>query len=180
MRQRRWKKTEAFEDIELNLAPLLAVMVKLVPVLLISSAFVQMMVIETELPQVVREAMERAEGKVETTLSVEASNAGGFTVRVNSQEGSREISVPLKDGQFNFSALHGHLVAVKQSHPDLFRMELVPKDDVAYGDLIRIMDEARRARDPGTTFPVQGATETTRSPYMFPDVVFSNALGGGA
>lgn len=48
---RRFKpKINHNSEFDLDLAPLLAVMVKLVPVLLVSSAFVQMMIIETDLP----------------------------------------------------------------------------------------------------------------------------------
>ena len=56
MRRRQQFKTLNPAEFELDLAPLLAVMVKLVPVLLLSSAFVQVMMVETDLPQAVKEA----------------------------------------------------------------------------------------------------------------------------
>ena len=55
-------------EFELDLAPLLAVMVKLVPVLLVSSAFVQLMIVETELPQVVQQALAYQEKQTKKTL----------------------------------------------------------------------------------------------------------------
>ena len=59
MRGRYKPAAQHAHDIELDLAPLLAVMVKLVPVLLLSSSFVPISVVESELPQVVKEAIER-------------------------------------------------------------------------------------------------------------------------
>ena len=69
-------------EFELDLAPLLAVMVKLVPVLLMSSAFVQMMIIETELPQVVQEAIKQQDTNVK---------AAHITLEVNKTEGVKII-----------------------------------------------------------------------------------------
>lgn len=180
MRRRRWVKPHTDVEFELDLAPLLAVMVKLVPVLLISSAFVQMMVIETELPQAVQEAIAQTPQTPETSVTIEASNSG-FVIRVSGAADSREVTVPPKEGQLDFPALHGHLVAIKQQHPKIFRLGLAPGGDISYGDLVRVMDEARRARDPKISFPIENATSDEKSsPYMFPDVVFVNTLGEGA
>lgn len=182
MRRRGWIKPDTQSEVELDLAPLLAVMVKLVPVLLISSAFVQMMVIETELPQAVQEAIAQNNQNPETTLTVEASMSAGFVIRVGDAKGEREVKVPAaKDGALDFPALHAELVRIKSEHPGVFRLGLAPAGDVSYGDLVRVMDEARRARDPKVTFPLQNPTgDEKTSPYMFPDVVFVNTLGEGA
>ena len=47
-----------YEDFELDLTPLLAIIMKLVPVLVISSSFLQLTQIETELPQVIKQQIE--------------------------------------------------------------------------------------------------------------------------
>ncbi|RYZ79757.1 MAG: biopolymer transporter ExbD, partial [Proteobacteria bacterium] len=87
---RRMKKININHNYEfdLDLAPLLAVMVKLVPVLLVSSGFVQMMTIETQLPQVVQQAIEQQDKNVKATL---------ITLEVKDKEGVR--IVVMKDGK---------------------------------------------------------------------------------
>jgi len=79
----RGKKLEInhHSEFELDLAPLLAVMVKLVPVLLVSSAFVQMMIIETELPQVIQQAVKQQENNPKSaSITVSMSKAEGVKI----------------------------------------------------------------------------------------------------
>ena len=80
-------------EFELDLAPLLAVMVKLVPVLLVSSAFAQLMIIETELPQVIQQAIAREEKKDKPTqinLSLDKSAGAHITTTKAGKDGSNE------------------------------------------------------------------------------------------
>jgi hypothetical protein len=51
---------------------------------------------------------------------------------------------------------------------------------VAYKEIVRVMDEARRSRSNDIRFPVkneQTGQETTTD-YMFPEVVFANMMDG--
>lgn len=184
MSRRRTKKIEINHnsEFELDLAPLLAVMVKLVPVLLISSAFVQMTVIETELPQVVSEAIQREEQKEKpTTVSLEVDGKDGIQIVVTDGKGKEAIeTVPLKDGTFDYKALHQKLVAVKKAHPEVFKLSMNPEGKVSYNDVVKVMDEARQTRDNAIKFPVfdtkQGKNVETN--YMFPEIVFTNMMEG--
>lgn len=168
-------------EFELDLAPLLAVMVKLVPVLLVSSAFVQMMVVETELPQVVSEAIQQQDKKDNpTTISLEVDGKAGINIVVNEKGQEKVENVPMKDGGFDLKGLHSKLVAVKQAHPEVFRIELSPDGQVPYNEIVKILDEARQSRDNAVKFPVfdtkQGKQVETN--YMFPEVVFANTMEG--
>ncbi|WP_413294404.1 ExbD/TolR family protein [Bdellovibrio sp. HCB185ZH] len=181
MRRAKKIKINHNSEFELDLAPLLAVMVKLVPVLLVSSAFVQMMVIETELPQVVSEAIQRNEQDTKPTLiSLEVDAKDGFTVVINKAGKESTESVPLKDGHLDLPALHAKLVEVKRANPEVFKIELNPDGKIPYNDIVKVMDEARQAHDSKVTFPVfdtkQGKNVETK--YMFPEVIFSNMMEG--
>ena len=66
-------KINHHSEMEVDLASLLAVMMKLVPVLLLSSAFIQMMVIETDLPQVVTEAIQKQDLEKKKNVLVEVT-----------------------------------------------------------------------------------------------------------
>lgn len=180
MRQRPKFRTLNPAEFELDLAPLLAVMVKLVPVLLLSSAFIQVMVVETDLPQAVKEAIQKQEEKPTANIQIKASMKEGLHVVVQKGGAQKVEAVPLKDGHFDFQSLHKTLQRVKSDNPEVFKVEMAPDSDVPYRDVVRITDEARRSRDKGVTFPVKDTKENKiiMTDFMFPDVVFSNVFDG--
>ena len=180
MRSRRTYKTLNPYDFELDLAPLLAVMVKLVPVLLLSSAFVQVMMIETDLPQAVKVAMQKQEEKPTANIMIRANSKEGIQIVVQKAGNQTIQSVPLKDGAFDYTALHKTLQKVKLENPEVFKLELNPDANIPYRDVVKMTDVARRSRDKDVRFPVYDAKEnkTVMTDYMFPDVVFSNVFDG--
>lgn len=181
MRRVRKVKINHNSEFELDLAPLLAVMVKLVPVLLVSSAFVQMMVIETELPQVVNEAIQREEkNPAPTNIALEVDLKIGIRIVLTEKGQEKVDTIPLKNGIFDYEGLHQKLVAIKKGHPEIFKLELNPDGKVPYNDIVKIMDEVRQAHDAGVKFPVfdtkQGKNVETN--YMFPEIIFANTMEG--
>ena len=167
-------------EFELDLAPLLAVMVKLVPVLLLSSAFVQVMVIETDLPQAVKEAIQKQEQKPTANIQIKADMSSGIQIVVSKGGAEKTQTVPLKGGQFDFPLLHKTLQQVKIENPEVFRIEMAPDARVPYSEVVKMTDEARRSRDRNVKFPVLDGKEnkTVMTDYMFPDVVFTNIFDG--
>jgi biopolymer transport protein ExbD len=187
---RRVKKvrTSLSHEFDLDLAPLLAVMVKLVPVLLLSSAFVQVMIIETDLPQAVKEAINQNNDKPsKATVQLEIHKTTGIKVIV-AKDGQQKVDQIAMKGENNYDlpGLHKFLQKVKTAHPEVFRIELAPDANIPYRDLVKIMDEVRRSRDKDVRFPLNtktdGKPESERQPastdYMFPDVVFANMMDG--
>lgn len=183
MRKQRWNNHDQSGEFELDLAPLLAVMVKLVPVLLISSAFVQLMMVETELPQVVKEAVQQNnDPKNELPrIRMTVDNTNGVKIVISEKGKERESLVPMKNGAYDFQSLHERLVEIKKSYPQVFKVDLLPGPGVEYGDIIKVMDEARRTRNNRITFPVFDAQQNAeiQTPFMFPEVVFANSLESG-
>lgn len=181
MRRRTKIDTNRKSEFELDLAPLLSVMVKLVPVLIVSSAFFQSMIIETELPQVVQQAIKQQENnKKATQISLEVSKKDGVRIFVNSSEDSKVEVVQNVDSQIDLKTLHTKLIAIKSEHPEIFKIDLNPESDVAYDDLIKVMDEARRSRDNKIQFKFTDTTtgKEVSTGYMFPEIVFSNVMDG--
>lgn len=182
MRKRFKPKISHSYEFELDLAPLLAVMVKLVPVLLISSAFVQVMVIETDLPQAVKEAVQNQEDNKDlASVQIDVSRQEGIKVIVEKQGQQSVEKIPvMTDGSFDLQALHKQLQKVKAENPKVFRLELVPGGDVSYKEIVKIMDEARKSRDKDVRFPVWDSTKQkdVETDYMFPDVTFANVMEG--
>lgn len=180
MRKRTLIRKHNSTEFELDLAPLLSVMVKLVPVLLLSSAFVQVMVIETELPQAVQQAIQNTDlqKSVIVKMKVEADRSTVIEIAKNNQ--IEQVRVPASSGQINYSKVHENLVSIKNTNPQIFRLELEPDSKVSYNEIVKLMDEARIKRDKSKGFQIidQSTGKSSETFYMFPDVVFSNIFSG--
>ena len=174
------RKSRLSHEFELDLAPLLAVMVKLVPVLLVSSAFMQIMVVESQLPDPVSRAIAQASAHPVFHLKAYVFPSGQIKI-ISEDIGTQNKPVvnainPLKDGSFDYAGFRQVLEKIKDDHPDQFRLELYPARNVAYRDLIRLMDFARKPQDVLKTYPI-GDLKTN---LMFPDVIFANLADGDA
>lgn len=180
MRKRKKIHIDHNSEFELDLAPLLAVMVKLVPVLLVSSAFVQLMIVETELPQVVQEAIKQEDLKPTTTVQMTINKEAGFSITVNSNGQSTTIEVPLAKGELDYATLNDKLTAIKKAHPETFKIEFNPAENITYQEIVKAMDESRKSRQAGAKFLVEDKAtgKMAETDFMFPEVTFSNMMEG--
>lgn len=182
MRRRHKPKINHNSEFDLDLAPLLAVMVKLVPVLLISSAFVQMMIIETDLPQVVQQAIEQQNNTPKPTqVAVEMSKKLGLKIVITENGKQTVETVSLnKDQQLDLPSVQAKFQEIKKAHPEVFKIEMNPEEDVPYKDVVQVMDEARKSRNNEVKFPIKDLKTgvDTSTLYMFPEVVFGNMMDG--
>ena len=181
MRRLKRPKRNTSYEFELDLAPLLAVMVKLVPVMLLSSAFVQLMIIETDLPQAVKAAIQNNQNdQPKATVQLAISQTQGIKIIVVKDGQQKESLVPMKDGSFDYASLNKELLKVKTENPTVFKIELAPDSNVNYKEIVKVMDEARKPRDKEVRFPIFDSKENkmVQTDYMFPDVVFANMMDG--
>ena len=184
MRKTRAKiDTDSESTFELDLSPMLALMVTLIPVMLLATVFVRVTIIETSLPQLVEKAIEEDRNKKDRTISlkVEMENSRGFNVIV--YEGSRKVSkknIPLKNNQWNLEELHKELYQLKLAHPKIFRLDLLPSESVKYDDIVKAMDEARSTKkdERKINFKDTETGKNVETDVMFPDVIFSNVMEG--
>jgi biopolymer transport protein ExbD len=163
---------------DLNLAPVLDIIVSIVPLLLLSVAFVQVKMIDTSVPQVVAEAAQRANQKSETTVTLKVSKAGGFVFEVSKDGKTDPLRVPNKNGEWDLSALNAAAFGIKQKHPEVFRVDLAPETDVNLDQLVKVMDDLRTNPDSqkvAFTDPENGQKVETE--LMFPNVLFANVIG---
>jgi biopolymer transport protein ExbD len=175
---RNLKSRSSDATFDLNLAPILDIIVSVVPLLLLSIAFVQVKMIDTSVPQVVAEAAQRANDKSETTVALKVSKNKGFTLEVTKDGKTNPVAVPNKNNTWDLEGLHAAAFAVKEKSPEVFRVDLNPDSDVNLKDLVAVMDKLRRNpdskkvsfKDPQNGLPVE--TE-----LMFPNVLFANVVG---
>lgn len=176
MRYGRTRATDATFD--LNLVPVLDIIVSIIPLLLLSVAFIQVKLIDTPVPQVVADAMNRANEKSETTVTLKVSKARGFVFEVTKDGSTKRFRVPAKSGAFDYEGLQARAFEIKKSFPQVFRLDLAPDEDVPLNDLVKVMDSIRKdpqARKLAFVDPENG--EKVETDLLFPNVMFSNVVG---
>ncbi len=175
--QSRVSKDSQFE---LDLAPLLSVMVKLVPVLLLSSAFFQVSIIETDLPQAVQAAIienQKNPNLPEVELYIDYQD--GFQIQVLNNGQAEKVTVPLSaEKKLDFLALNSELSKIKELYPQVFEINLHPSSEVSYQDIIYSIDMARKSKDLKFIFNEPTTDEQKETTFMFPEVTFANILEG--
>lgn len=163
---------------DLNLAPILDIIVSIVPMLLLSLAFVQVKMIETPVPQAVAEAIQRADDKNEVQMKLLVSSKAGFTFEVVSNGKTKKVPVPRKDANWDMDGLQKTAFDLKSQFPQVFKVDLAPEADVNLNDLVAIMDRIRKdPADRKIAFVDPKNGEKLETSLMFPSIVFSNVVG---
>lgn len=177
------KNDDLEASFELDLSPMLALMVCLIPIMLLSTVFVKVTVIDTPLPQVVQKAIEedrkKKDREVEVSVAMEKDKELMLTVTVDGRATVKK-KIIASGTNWNFAQLNADLIAVKQEHPKVFRLNLNPSEEVPYDDIVKIMDEVRTVKDEKVKLFVtdEETKEQVETNIMFPDVVFGNVLEG--
>jgi len=163
---------------DLNLAPILDIIIAVVPLLLLSIAFVQVKMIDTSVPQVVAEAIQRANDKTSTTVALKVSKAKGFTFEVSKSGKTTPVTVGNKGSDWDMDMLMATAFTIKQQNPEVFRIDMSPESDVNLNELVAVMDKLRRTPDTqkvAFTDPASGTRMETE--LMFPHILFANVVG---
>lgn len=168
---------------ELDLSPMLALMVTLIPVMLLATVFVRVTIIETKVPQVVQNAIEQDRKKKERDIQVKLLMQADKTFLIELlEDGRKKHSRSLKavNGEWDLDNLHKELYSLKQQHTEIFRLDLFPDQEVKYDEIVKVMDEARNAKSEEKKFVINDkkTQQTAETDIMFPDVIFSNVIGG--
>ncbi len=176
------QNTDTESTFEIDLAPMLALMVTLIPIMLLSTQFVKVMVIETALPQAVQKAIEENKEKEEiVSYAVDMSKEYGFKVNIELDGKVQDkIEIPTVNGKWDYEKLYGYLYQQKRKTPKIFKLDLSPQKGVPYAEVVKFMDEVRRVKstDAKLTFLDTDTNETVATDLLFPDVIFANVLEG--
>jgi biopolymer transport protein ExbD len=182
MRIRTAKSRSEDSTFDLNLAPMLDIIVSIVPMLLLSLAFVHVTVIDTPVPQVVEKAIAAANEKNKDQISIllAVSKDKGFRYVVTENGQTKEFVVGLKDGQLDLEGLHNETMALKKDYPTVFRLELNPEESIPLDQIVAVLDHVRttEGKDPKIVFNDVETGKPIETNLVFPDVVFGNVTGG--
>lgn len=166
-----------YEDFELDLAPLLAIIMKLVPVLIITSSFLQLTQIDTDLPQVIKEAIQNQENNKDNPvhINVNLSKENNIDIQIINRDKVESYSVPAVNKELDFIKYNEKLIAIKKTYPEVFKLVLSPDESIPYSEIIKIMDESRKAKDNVEfTFLDTKTGHQIKTDYMFPEIIFGN------
>ncbi len=174
---------------ELNLAPMLDIIVSIIPMLLLSVAFVQITVIETPIPQAVAQAVAAANEKNKDVVQVRMAVAADRSVHISvlDRGNTKEYHVPAvgqgADGKTEGVGFYPQVMNLKKISPAVFCVEPNPAETVPLSDIIVVMDSIRTTRSKdgrpvNLTFTDINTGKPVETNLLFPDIVFGNVAGG--
>ncbi len=172
------EQSEGATDWEIDLSPLLALMVTLIPVLLLQTSFATLTMLETTLPilsDVKQENPVKKKDQIKFDLDIFAQKKNNFEMKLQvNNKTVKTVKISAVDGKFDLEGLKKELSAVKAEYPKEIGAKLTPADDVTYDVIVQILDVIRRDSS-GKTYKFkddEGKLVETES--LFPDVVFGN------
>lgn len=168
---------------ELDLSPMLSLMVTLIPIMLLAAEFTRITVINTALPQVVEKAIQKdVKNKDKSAkISLKLFNNKSILVNVKPYGGTmRNIRIAANGGAWDLDKFHEAMFRIKSQHPKKFSLDVLPDAKVKYDDIVKVLDEARTTRKEEAKFQITDpeTKETAETNLMFPEVTFSNILEG--
>ena len=169
---RQWRKARR-EAEEVNLLPVMNLMVTLIPFLLLGAAFYKLGNIPTTIPQKVAagEAPKTPEKKISVTCDIEPSRititASGAGLDEAGADALGAVFVN-KGGKPDLKSLTNHLEVLKSQYPKSDTIVFAPHGDLPYQELVVIVDATREKVLPG-----QDANGEPLTRDLFPVTVFS-------
>lgn len=170
----RWREARA-QPHELNLIPIMNLMITLIPFLMLGAAFYHLGVIPTSLPDHVEtSAPPPSDEKVTLNLVVAPDQ---MTVTASSATLPPETTDALRrevrngpSGAYDLAALTAHLAEIKARYPKSDTLVVLPDAGLRYATLVEVLDATREQRlpdDPGGR---------PRYAPLFPVTVFSERI----
>lgn len=156
------------QDIEINLTPVMNLMVVLIPLLLTSAQFIKIGVIELNLPPAVGTAVSQLEAPKEIAkkldLAVTITNKGfiiSSSLAILRSETGEGPSIPVNpDGTYNFEELSNKLFELKSkainNFSDTDKIVIQAEPEIDYQLLVNTLDASRDIEKEGrkyTLFP---------------------------
>lgn len=171
----------ADQTFELNLAPMLDIIVSIVPMLLLGVAFLEIKMIESTVPQIVTEAMQKENDNKDPEVSVKLkiSKTAGFVFEVDNKGKKSEMPVALKGKDLDYESLQQMAYGLKKQFPTTFKLALSPDAAVTYEEIVLTMDSVRQQKKGGPKIALRDEKtgQNVETDLLFPNVSFGNVVG---
>lgn len=197
---RRRSRTPEDSEQEINLAPIMNMVVILIPLLLLSIVFLRVGVINVSAPSLTLNKSSTITPEQPLNLTV-AIGARGFHIATSSADLEPVTGCPTpgptictKDGKeaewaeldqgldtYDWAALYNQLVQIKKQHDGETTINITADPDVPYAAIVRVMDVARfrlasdTYEQPSEFWSARYATSGDRYAALFPDPVLNIA-----
>ncbi len=176
----RWKKTRATDNtFDINLAPVLDIIISIVSLLLFSVALIEVKMIETTIPQIVKDIVAKIEKQDEPAqISLKLSKKHGFTFEIEHKGKKESISVAASGDKPDFLKLQEEASKIKKRYPAIFSLSIMPEKDWSMAEIVSTLDHVRKMSSQQTV-EIQDPTTGNKvsTDFMFPNIVFANVLG---
>ncbi|MEH6473224.1 MAG: biopolymer transporter ExbD [Halopseudomonas sp.] len=162
MSRRRYQRNR-HEVPEINITAFLNLMVVLIPFLLLTAAFNQLTVLDLYLPTIGAADEEQVRDKrpeLEVTVRTD-------TLVISDRKKGPYLSLEANDGSFDYSAMQNKLLEIKSKYQELTQITLLSEPDIAYNQIIEVMDRVRQTR--------VTANGTRLNVELFPDIALGDA-----
>jgi biopolymer transport protein ExbD len=144
----RRRRARQLEVAELDMIPLMSLIVKLVPMLLLFVRFSSLSVVEAAgpvVPATPASSPGQLEEQDERVVSVRIDGEGFVVGGLPGGSARLPCSGPCAPDTFDYTGLTQAMAEAKRARPGESRVVIVPGGDVAYDVVVRVMD-ATRAR----------------------------------
>jgi len=125
-------------ETELETMPLMGLFVVLIPMLLLSAVFLQISVIDLNLPEETAAELDRQREQLALTVEI------GDEAFIVSAKGVGSRTIP-RDGEDARDRLLGELAGIHENHPRNRAVTIVSRPETRYEDIILVMDVSREA-----------------------------------
>lgn len=167
---------------EVDLSPLLALMVTLIPVLLLQTSFATLKMLETSLPILsdrVQEEQKKNEddkNKIEFDLNVFIKNDKSVVVEtvVNKSKVESKTFKPTAENKINIDLVKREIKAIKNKYPEQVSAKVTPDDGIKYNQIVKLLDVMRKANSSESIKYKDKEGKVVETTMLFPDVVFGN------
>lgn len=172
------EQSEGDTDWEIDLSPLLALMVTLIPVLLLQTSFITLKMLETTLPVLSDTKVEEPKDKkkkIDFNLNVFVEDKNNIKMLVNvDNKQVKKVDLKANQGEFDLIGFKEELLKIKKKYPKQVSAKITPSDTTSYDTIVKFLDVMRKP-EAGKTFKfINEKGEKLETEVLFPDVVFGN------
>ncbi|MDP2312149.1 MAG: biopolymer transporter ExbD [Pseudomonadota bacterium] len=134
------------ETAELDIVPVMSLIVHLIPMLLLCVRFSMLAQVPTKgqiLPTRPAESLGAYEGQQEKVVSVRVSSQGFVVGGLGDAEAIPCTATPCTPATYDYASLNAAMVAAKQLHPTESRVVIAPEHEIPYEVVIQVMSATR-------------------------------------
>lgn len=164
---------------ELNVMPFIDIFSMLNTFLLVSAAFVNLGIVEVQVPFLTNsdEMRKKEKPKRELALNISLTKK---TIEVESKFTAAPVNASKKTYQttdLDLDTFHNDLVKLKIDSPDAKKVTFFSEDDVKYQLLVKVLDQIKflKKSDPNIPPPSDPAVRVSKSD-LFPKIVIGNVI----